>query len=204
MPYQVGVAVAGGMNMWCTVVECLLQSDARNVMVAVDLENCFNAIDRDALVDELQRHPGLRALARYVVAAYPSGMVSTTHIAGEWRRLCTERGLAQGRPLSPVLASVLLQPCIIEAERAMAEAQGCSLQDFRAMAGIAAYLDDMTIVSSRPSHATHNARALRHFQVVAVAVLAIATGGWVMVVALLLLLVVVLSERSRPRPRMGL
>ena len=58
--------------------------------------------------------------------------------------------------------------------------------------------------SSRPSHATHNARALRHFQVVAVAVLAIATGGWVMVVALLLLLVVVLSERSRPRPRMGL
>ena len=131
--------MAGGMNMWCTVVECLLQSDARNVMVAVDLENCFNAIDRDALVDELQRHPGLRALARYVVAAYPSGMVSTTHIAGEWRRLCTERGLAQGRPLSPVLASVLLQPCIIEAERAMAEAQGCSLQDFRAMAGIAAY-----------------------------------------------------------------
>ena len=70
MPYQVGVAVPGGMNMWCTVVECLLQGDVRNVMVAVDLENCFNAIDRDALVDELQRHPQLRALSRYVVAAY--------------------------------------------------------------------------------------------------------------------------------------
>ena len=71
--------------MWCTVVECLLQSDPRNVMVAVDLENCFNAIDRDALVDELRRHSGLRALARYVVAAYPPGMVSTTRIEGEWR-----------------------------------------------------------------------------------------------------------------------
>eukprot|EP01044_Picomonas_judraskeda_P019389 COSAG03_NODE_4080_length_1695_cov_2.140977_1_plen_104_part_00 len=41
--------------MWCTVVECLLQCDPRNVMVAVDLENCFNAIDRDALVEELRR-----------------------------------------------------------------------------------------------------------------------------------------------------
>ena len=58
-------------------VECLLQSDVRNVMVAVDLENCFNAIDRDALVDELRRHPQLRALCRYVVVAYPPGMVST-------------------------------------------------------------------------------------------------------------------------------
>ncbi len=35
MPYQVGVAVAGGLNMWSTVVECLLQRDARNVVVAV-------------------------------------------------------------------------------------------------------------------------------------------------------------------------
>ena len=53
MPYQVGVAVAGGLNMWSTVVECLLQRDARNVVVAVDLANCFNDVDRDALlVDE--------------------------------------------------------------------------------------------------------------------------------------------------------
>eukprot|EP01043_Picozoa_sp_COSAG02_P028062 COSAG02_NODE_1684_length_11324_cov_8.190111_2_plen_66_part_00 len=42
MPYQVGVAVAGGLNMRSTVVECLLQRDARNVVVAVDLANCFN------------------------------------------------------------------------------------------------------------------------------------------------------------------
>ena len=32
MPYQVGVAVAGGMNMWATVVECLLQVDTSNVI----------------------------------------------------------------------------------------------------------------------------------------------------------------------------
>ena len=75
--------------MWCTVVECLLQQDARNVIVAVDLANCFNDIDRDALVEELRRYPELRPLARYVVAAYPRDMVSVTRINADWRRLCT-------------------------------------------------------------------------------------------------------------------
>ena len=37
MPYQVGVAVKGGLNMWATVVECLLQRDVGNVAVAIDL-----------------------------------------------------------------------------------------------------------------------------------------------------------------------
>ena len=37
MPYQVGVAVKGGLNMWATVVECLLQRDTGNVAVAIDL-----------------------------------------------------------------------------------------------------------------------------------------------------------------------
>ena len=59
--------------MWATVVECLLQVDPRNVIVAVDLENMFNAIDRDALVEELLRHDDLRALARNVIATYPPG-----------------------------------------------------------------------------------------------------------------------------------
>ena len=31
MPYQVGVSVPGGLNMWATVVECLLQRDTDNV-----------------------------------------------------------------------------------------------------------------------------------------------------------------------------
>jgi len=47
MPYQVGVAVKGGLNMWATVVECLLQRDTSNVALAIDLTNCFNDVDRD-------------------------------------------------------------------------------------------------------------------------------------------------------------
>ena len=76
----------------------------------------FNAVDRDALVDELRRHSHLASLARYVVNLYPPGMVSVARIEGDWRRLNGDRGLAQGRCLSPVLASILLQPCIVAAE----------------------------------------------------------------------------------------
>ena len=59
MPHQVGVGVPGGLNMWATVVETMLQRDDRAVMCAIDLENCFNAVDRDMLIDECLRHPTL-------------------------------------------------------------------------------------------------------------------------------------------------
>jgi hypothetical protein len=51
-------------------------------------------------------------------------MVQLTSIEHEWRTLRTERGLAQGRPLSPALAAILLQPCIAAAWEAMKADQG--------------------------------------------------------------------------------
>eukprot|EP01043_Picozoa_sp_COSAG02_P035957 COSAG02_NODE_2605_length_8442_cov_9.552080_14_plen_222_part_01 len=77
-------------------------------------------------------------------------MPSYTRIDGEWRVLCTERGAAQGRPLSPALSAVLLQPCIEAAEAAMVERMGVTRAQFRESretCGIAAYLDDCTIVA---------------------------------------------------------
>ena len=65
----------------------------------------FNDVSREQLCAELLRHEELRPLARYVQATYPPGMVQLTSIEHEWRTLCTERGLAQGRPLSPALAA---------------------------------------------------------------------------------------------------
>ena len=57
MPHQVAVAVAGGMNMWATVVEALMQKDKHNCMCAIDLTNMFNDIDRDELIDECLNFP---------------------------------------------------------------------------------------------------------------------------------------------------
>ena len=44
-----------------------MQRDADNVVVAIDLANMFNDVDRDALIDELLRHDELAPLARYVL-----------------------------------------------------------------------------------------------------------------------------------------
>ena len=121
MPFQVGVGVRGGLNMWATTVECLLQRNPGFALVSIDIENCFNAIDRDRLIDEClaSTEPGIRVLARYVERTYPPGMVAYAEISGRWRELQMSRGLAQGRPLSCVLAAVLLQPCLKAAQVAI-------------------------------------------------------------------------------------
>ena len=49
---MLGVGVAGGLNMWATVVEALLQQDKDNVIISIDLTNCFNAINRNKLIEE--------------------------------------------------------------------------------------------------------------------------------------------------------
>lgn len=131
-----------------------------NNSMCICMENMFNAVDRDALVDELHRHRDLAPLARYVVNLYPPGMASVARITGEWRRLNTERGLAQGRCLSPMLSSVLLLPCIQAIEAAMIAAVGVSRQQFCRTCGVAAYLDDFSIVA--PPHIA--AVGLRAFQ----------------------------------------
>eukprot|EP01050_Picozoa_sp_SAG11_P020984 SAG11_NODE_3646_length_2314_cov_8.740406_1_plen_98_part_00 len=46
MPDQFGIAVSGGLSMWATVVEAMLQADPRNVFLSIDLSNCFNAMSR--------------------------------------------------------------------------------------------------------------------------------------------------------------
>ena len=57
MPHQVGVGVPGGLNMWATVVGAMLQRGKEAVMCAIDLENCFNTVDRGMPVEECLKHP---------------------------------------------------------------------------------------------------------------------------------------------------
>ena len=51
------------------------------------------------------------------------------------------------KSLSPVLSSILLQPCIVAAEDAMVKEMGVSRAVFRRTCGVAAYLDDLSIVA---------------------------------------------------------
>ena len=85
MPHQVGVAVPGGLGMWSTVVEAMLQADRLAVLLSIDLTNCFNACDRDMLIRECLRYEELRPLARYVAGTYPPGTVAWARLHKDWQ-----------------------------------------------------------------------------------------------------------------------
>jgi hypothetical protein len=149
MPFQVGVAVPGGLSMWATTAEAMLQADPENVLLAIDLVNCFNACDRDELIRECLRHEQLRPLARYVAATYPAGTIAWAKVEEDWRAIEMRAGLAQGRPLSPALASILLQPCLTAARDAMARHAGWEPEgeEARQHQAACAYLDDAGLVA---------------------------------------------------------
>ena len=92
----------------------------------------------------------MAALARYVHATYPRGFSCVACIGAVWRNLFMPRGVAQGRPLSPALASILLNPAIRAAHEAMAEYcvthKHWSVERCRTDLAAAGYLDDVTLV----------------------------------------------------------
>jgi len=94
MPYQVGVAVPGGLSMWASVVEALLQQDEDNVMLSIDLSNCFNALDRNELIAECFRHELTRPLAHYVAMTYPPSTIAWNKVENSWRAINFEMGVA--------------------------------------------------------------------------------------------------------------
>ena len=119
MPYQFGVAVPGGLSLWSTVIECMLQADHNNVFLSIDLVNCFNTMDRDMLIAECMLHDELVPLATYVKNTYPPGMMCWVEVEDAWKGIAFENGTAQGRPLSPALCGILLRPALQAAKRAM-------------------------------------------------------------------------------------
>ena len=153
-----------------TVVEALLQRNPEYVMLSIDLRNCFNALDRDKLIGACLADPVTAPLAHYVAATYPKGVVARIRIEDDWRLLEMTRGIAQGRPLSPVLVSILLQPAIKEAYRAMAgqmgldpdsEAARLKIEAARPKIGAGGYLNDLALVDP-PTAVAAGFLAFRH------------------------------------------
>ena len=77
-------------------------------------------------------------------------MIAYARIDQNWREAQMVRGLAQGRPASPVLAAILLNPCIIKAAHlAMRNAAEMTLEQAKRDLGAAGYLDDVTLDGQR-------------------------------------------------------
>src|SRR5471030_552720 len=74
----------------------------RRVVVDVDLEKFFDRVDRDILIDRLQKRIGDAGVVRLIRAYLNSGIMADGVV-----QQCM-RGTPQGGPLSPLLANVLL------------------------------------------------------------------------------------------------
>ena len=148
MPLQFGVAVPGGLNLWSTVVEAMLQDNPNSVFLGIDLTNCFNAMSRDHLIDECLQHAELRPLARHIAGTYPPGMLAWVRVEEAWAAVNFQSGCAQGRPLSAALAGILLGLALKAAKLAMATAAGLPLDSEAADRAFAAgaYIVDAGLI----------------------------------------------------------
>jgi len=83
----------------------------RRVVVDVDLENFFDRVNHDILIDRLHKRIGDAAVIRLIRAYLNSGIMSDGVVQQR------HQGTPQGGPLSPLLANVLLDEVDKELER---------------------------------------------------------------------------------------
>ena len=83
----------------------------RRIVVDVDLENFFDQVNHDILIDRLQKRIGDAGVIRLIGAYLNSGTMQEGIVTSRYK------GTPQGGPLYPLLASVLLDEVDRELER---------------------------------------------------------------------------------------
>lgn len=141
-PTQVGVGTPGGAEAVIHVVRDWFRrhsTDPTRVALKIDMENAFNSIDRQAILE------AVRAFSPTLVpwADFTYGGDSSL-LLGE-HKVASKRGVQQGDPLGPLLFSLALQRAIEEAKRRAASEVDGSI-DFQVF-----YLDDGFIAGTAPA-----------------------------------------------------
>ena len=132
-PLQVGVGARGGCEaighcarQWM----CRHRGDRERLLVKIDMENAFNCVDREAMLD------AVRATFPYLAPWVDSMYGEQSGLWMDGHRIDSQRGVQQGDPLGPLLFSLALQVAI-ERVQARAEFESPGDLDFMVF-----YLDD--------------------------------------------------------------
>ena len=146
---QFGVGISGGIEKMAHQVRLAVRYAERaartpelfgadyldnpTVVIAVDMSNAFNSIQRGAIFDALQgTAPGLQPLFRWQY-----GTPSPLHLSNGHFFCNSESGVRQGDPLGPLYFSIGLHPVLLEVQDDFPDVQ------------ILAYLDDIVICGPR-------------------------------------------------------
>ena len=161
LPYQVGVAVPGGLEIVNTLVDILME-DPDAVLASMDIKNCFNAFERLEMIEEIVmpnaggRVSCLAKLGKYLLMSYFEHGGATGWVwqadakhpkGGKWKGLSAESGVHQGRPAGPAIAAALLLRCFRAVQPILDKAdreEGVQARDTSACVG---YLDDAVCIS---------------------------------------------------------
>ena len=176
---QVGVGVPGGQQLLTLAVEALLRENPELRALNLDIANCFNSLDRVALIEDLLNSREIcgydfSSLVPYVHSFYceghgawfwveadqsipnpASGGVGGTPRPREgwYEWVASELGTVQGAPLSCFFAALSLLACL-RAAQARLRGDIATMQDAdvaeRSM--VSSYLDDAGFVTRPALH----------------------------------------------------
>ena len=117
LPFNYAVGVRGGINFIQTSIRLAVEKyishrEDKNLLptralVSIDIKNMFNAISRHKLREIVQQEfPHLTAFVDYLYESPGNTYLKMSD--GSWESIEVAEGFAQGCPLSPILAAIVL------------------------------------------------------------------------------------------------